>query len=466
MKKKNSMRRNILIALAIVIIAVSASYAFFSIKPKYNVVLIVVDTLRADHMGVYGYVNDTTPNIDEFANRSVVFENAITAASWTLPSFSSFLSSRHPSELFYSQGSDEVLYQDVENNVFKVLQNNGYNTAAFVTLAPLNIPGPDKGFYLYDEAGMSDPTWTRYMANGTAKELTRRVSDWLDANSKNRFFLMLQYGDVHCPETPPPEFNVYQPASGKNLSQYDCNYQFDNPNITITKDDIATIRAAYDGDILYTDYYIGKLLGKIKDLGLDDNTIVIIMADHGEELAEHYDYLSHTESPYQSVSHVPLIIRYPGSQAKRINTTVGLIDLSPTILDMLGIDQPEEFEGKSLLPVISGLETANRTELYTIGPRIDLSYRGFALIENSTKIIQYIDQPDIELYNLSSDPKETENLADSMPAQTADMRDKLLSLLSYYEEKNKQFKDLIMSKLGSNPSQDLKESLNSLGYIS
>jgi arylsulfatase A-like enzyme len=484
MKKTKQPKKYLYMILIVCVIAFSTVVLVSTFrKTEYNVVLIVVDTLRADHMSLYGYENMTTPGIDKFSENAVVFDNAHTAASWTLPSFASFLSSRHPRSIFYLPPGSEgnLLDSSGKSNIFtiiyrnitvlpEVLRENSYNTAAFATLTALKIPGFEKGFSAYDTQGMTvdkDPKRTRFMANGTAKELTRRVTDWIAQNKGSKFFVMMQYGDVHCPYVPPEEFNIYPPAKGENLSRYNCIFQFDNPNVTVTKEDVAAIRAAYDGNILYTDHYIGELLQNIKDMGLENNTIVVIMSDHGEELADHYDYLSHTESLSQSVAHVPLIIKYPGIKGARINATVGLLDVAPTILDLLEIPRPGEFEGRSLVPLIENRETDDRTQVFTAGPHWDMSYRGFALIENKSKYIEYLDQQKDELYNLSSDPKEKNNLAGQASGKVDEMKSTLLSFVLFYTEKSMQFAKLVPAGISHNVnnSKGLEDALKNLGYV-
>ena len=327
---------------------------------KYNLLVISIDTLRADHLKCYGYNRDTSPHLDRLAQQGVLFESLTSASSWTVPSHMSMFTSLYPSV----HG-----VQTVHNNLgegvptlARCLAERGYLTAAFVTEPALDHRfGFNHGFQLYDDvtdemrgAWIFDPKKGATIWAGRNPPITDLGTKWLQKHSQEKFFLFLHYFDCHSDYLPPSPFDKkfdpdYKgPEDGCNIP---LRAQLDNPKISVR--DLAHMVALYDGGIAYTDEHVGKILQLLQDLRLSEKTLVIVLSDHGEAFLEH-GLIYHGNSLYEEALEAPLIMRLPGviPAGKRVAGNVSHVDLMPTALGLLHLASPPQIQGIDLSPMI------------------------------------------------------------------------------------------------------------------
>lgn len=377
-----------------------------------NVVIVTIDTTRADHLGCYGHPRSRTPVIDGLAEEGVLFEWAYTPVPVTCPSHATMMTGKVPFGHGIRDNALFVLGED-QTTLAEVLKEHGYSCGAAIGSFPLLARfGLDQGFDFYDErlGEASDDAFGNrvikkqrlFFDERKAALVNESVFPWLEQNAANPFFLWVHYFDPHHPHEPP---NPY-------------NYQF--------ADDL------YLGEIAYSDECVGTLMEKLKQLGVYENTLVVVLSDHGEGLWEHNEY-THSLLAYNSTLRVPLVIRAPGgASGRRVSERVGTVDLFPTILDRIGISLPSDLHGRSLLGHLrpeEGNRTAEPAPLYaeTLSPRLSHGLGEIrALFDGDYK---YLHGPIKELYDLEKDPGELTNLVDSEPDVAARMRSKLEAYL-------------------------------------
>jgi arylsulfatase A-like enzyme len=386
-----------------------------------NVLLYVADTLRADRLGCYGYTRPTSPNLDRFAREGVLYEHAIGQASWTRPATASILTGRQP----YEHGATslmDAIRPDVPT-MAELLSTRGYRSAAFVT--NLNVAarfGFGRGFEDFHHLEEREDRHTVY---APASELNQWAFAWLDRNRTGPFFLYLHATDTHAPYRPPPEYAArFARAGPAPTIQPGIGLRglFEDPQLA-TPENIALLASLYDGEVAFLDAAFGDLLTKLDALRLTRSTLVVFVADHGEEFREHGG-LDHGRTLYQEMVHVPLIVRLPGAYdgGRRVRSLVRHIDILPTVLALLGIDPPA-LPGAPLPPaetVATGTaEAVIETEL--TGRRLT------GLVTRGWKAVWSDDRPDegMELYALATDPAETRNLAREHPVVAAYARQQL-----------------------------------------
>lgn len=312
-----------------------------------NVILICLDTVRADHLGCYGYdLRSVTPAMDELAERSTVFLDTSATAGWTKPSVPSFLTGTYPLEHGVYRGSSrdengvtsDVLPADALT-LAEVFSEQGYATAAFVKNAQLRKgQGFEQGFDLYkDEAG-------------DARQIRWWATDWLEARDPDRpFFLYLHFLDAHWPYAVPDEYAALF-AGEEEVERFrgqDWRALRDDINHgrrSLTSEEHASLLALYDGSIRYIDDELGRLFGVLERLDLAQETVVSVMADHGEEFLEH-GRIGHGHGLYENLLSVPWILHIPGRAAERQAAPCSLVDLFPTLLSAAGLDAGREMEG-------------------------------------------------------------------------------------------------------------------------
>lgn len=395
-----------------------------------NVLLITIDTLRADHLGCYGYKGIQTPNIDGLANEGVTFKHAYTPVPITLPSHTSILTGLYPIQTgVRNNGTCRVSRQTT--TLAEILHQQNYRTAAFVSAYVLDSRyGLDQGFDYYDDTLNPEKEQAMSLYNERNAELaTQSAIKWISHNTNAKFFAWIHYFDPHANYQPPSPF----------AEQYATQ--------------------PYDGEIAYTDYWIGILINQLKNMGLLDNTLVVLTSDHGEGLGEHNE-LTHATFIYDTTLHVPLIFRYPKKipRKKIIQEFVRTIDIMPTILSTLDFPSPP-VEGIDLMNLIRGKTNNLGLDLYceTLFPQINYGWSPLEGIRNSDW--KYIKAPKSELYHLAQDPGELYNFYDRQkgPAQQFHQRmEELKKRLT--DRKAPQDTRLALDK-------EAEERLKSLGYI-
>jgi arylsulfatase A-like enzyme/Tfp pilus assembly protein PilF len=367
-----------------------------------NILLITVDTLRADRLSCYGYPSALTPLIDRLAAQGFRFTNAYAQVPLTLPSHYSILSGTYP---FYHGIRDNS--QTVKNGptlVNEVLQRNGYRTGAFVGSFILDSRfGLGRGFDVYgDDFDVSRAQgFDLSHVERPAEEVVQKALRWI-TESNGRYFAWVHLFDPHDPYSPPEPFK----------SRF--------------------ARSPYDGEIAYVDHAIGILLAGLTEKGLLANTHIILTGDHGEGLGEHREF-THGLFVYDSTLHVPLIIRPANAleTGRSIGGLVQSIDIAPTILRLVGLQSPQEMQGRSLLGLLKLSNDDTKAEQTPVNQQAyfetfyPLRQFGWSELRGiRTARYKYIEAPEPELYDLSTDPYETKNLyrhRQSVAAQTREM---------------------------------------------
>lgn len=391
------------------------------------VVLISLDTTRADHLGCYGYSRDTSPNLDAFAKESVLFENAFTPETWTLTAHVSMLTGLYPKR--HRVAATTNLAEEV-STLPEVLRGAGYLSAGFtgyrIWLQPTR--GLSHGFDLY-----STPALVRDLF-----DTSKHVLPWLERHPQMPFFLFFHSYDHHskyrqagCEGCDLPYYparseyrkfsnELVEPptlrAPGRERST-DLLFAALEGRDTLSPDELAYTIALYDDSIVAVDAGIGRLFEHLKTLDVYNHALIIVTADHGENFGEHGQFLH--EHLYEGAARVPLLIRFPnGAHAgTRIPQMVELIDLMPTVLDVLNLDAPP-MDGQSLLPIVRG-EGAPRPAAFL------RRQRHIAVRTPEWKLIRNIRNGAEELYDLVNDPKETVNRIGENPPQLAQLRAQL-----------------------------------------
>jgi arylsulfatase A-like enzyme len=383
-----------------------------------NVLIIAVDTLRPDHLGCYGYDRHTSPNVDELARSGVLFENAISQAPWTLPSFASVFTSLYPTQ--HGATGAETMMRAEFPTLASILNDHGYKTGAVVNAPVLRSDyGLNRGFQFYSEPS------TRI--ERPADEVTRDALDYLDGLDHKPFLAFIHYFDPHFPYAPPrPYDNLYDPDyQGALGSSFNLDYFTSKSASTVREEikafdkaDRSHIISLYDGEIAFTDSAIGVLLDGLAERRLDQNTLVVFLSDHGEEFFDHGG-LDHGHSLYGELIHVPLIRRFPDATGKamRLAQHVRLVDVTPTILDYLGIEANCDFEGISLLRLFEGTDdlVAEPGQFMSPGICFSEAMRRTNTVKSITaypyKLIEDIASGERSLFDLDSDAREQRNVA-------------------------------------------------------
>lgn len=384
-----------------------------------NLVIIGIDTLRADHLGCYGYGRSTSPNIDRLAARGVVAKNAISQAPWTLPSFATVFTSLYPTQ--HGASTVDTRMRTSFPTLATMLRDRGYLTCAIVN-APVLRPefGVDRGFDAYD---VMPPEVER-----RADEVTREALKWIDEHHGQPFFVFVHYFDPHLSYSPPhPYDTVFDHGyEGPLGASFDLDY-FSSKKAAAVRDEIGSLSAPdsnhivalYDGEIAFTDSAVGVLLDGLEERGLGKNTLIVLLSDHGEEFFDHGG-LDHGHSLYNELLHVPLIFCLPGHVAENaeVSQYVRLLDVLPTALDIMGLDLPGHLEGTSLKPLVSGEGGARlkQSGLVPLGGSYSEALRRNmttkSVIVYPLKLIYDTATREEMVFNLEDDPGETQNLSE------------------------------------------------------
>jgi len=419
-----------------------------------NVILIVVDTLRADHLSSYGYFRKTTPFIDELSRDSIIFKNAISSAPWTTPSLASLFASRYPAALGF-EGEEPIELDESFVTLAEVFKHNRYMTKGIVSHDFISSRLKfDQGFDSYDQ------TNARGYGYVSSPSVTNLAVSFINGHKKEKFFLFLHYFDPHFDYILHKEFDYYPDYRGSLQSGEHKDSLLARAQ-TMSADDLKYLNAVYDSEISFTDMHIGRFLKELKRLGLYDSALIIFTSDHGEGFVERKDYwIGHTKKLYQELIHVPLIIKLPRNKKKKvINEYVGLVDLMPTIIGHIGLKTPAGYIcAGQRIDLKGNAEPESRAIISDARRMAKLQ----SVIWKNWKLI-YDQQKDTkELYDLKNDPLETQNLAAKNPQKLAEFQDilkrwkeQIVLIKSEYEIKAKR----------PDFSEEEKSRLRSLGYI-
>jgi arylsulfatase A-like enzyme len=335
--------------------------------PDCNVILISIDTLRADHLGCYGYPRETTPNLDEFSEQGVRFDRTIAHAPSTTASHASIFTSLIPPH-HGAQRSKRQPISDKVRTMAEILREAGYRTVSYNGGGQVSAEyGFDRGFEVYEiERG------------GFSKTVGKAVR-WMQHHPDEKFFMFLHTYEVHAPYQPNPAFMEIFDAdySGELDDQIPMRLLLEINDGTATIDEPGTqhIVNAYDAEIRSMDKAFGQLVRYLNTRELLEHTIVIFTSDHGEEFDEHAQIGRHSFALYDEILRVPLIIRLPG---KKLASTVVVqpvrsIDILPTLIELLGLESSDQFEGSTLTALMRGRESADRVAVSQVDSRNDPS---------------------------------------------------------------------------------------------
>lgn len=366
-------------------------------------ILISIDTLRADHLGCYGYKAARTPNIDRLAAEGTLFENAATATPLTLPAHSSIMTGRTPLHHGIIDNFGFRLPAS-ETTLAETLESNGMATGGFVGSFVLDSRwGIAQGFDTYFDH-FDTPSQSKTALSGhqrPADQVLEPALEWMKQQGDHPFFAFVHFFDPHTPYTPPPRFRALFPD---------------------------TDVGRYDGEIAFVDEQLGRLFSFLKERNLYQNTLIVLMGDHGESLGEHGE-AGHGLFIYDATIHIPLMMRGPGvSPSNRVAGQVRSIDVMPTILALLGVAPRSDVDGVSLEPLLEGKSRDLNLTAYVESHYAQLHFGWAPLRGLRTDRFKFIDAPRAELYDLRSDPHETENLASKRGNVVSALTDELRSL--------------------------------------
>ena len=346
------MRRAVLAAL---LVAVSCSR---EVPPPRNLLLITLDTLRADHLGAYGYDRPTSPHLDAFAARSTLFEDALCNVPTTLPSHVSFFTGLPPA-LHGARRNGVEPDRDLVT-LFDRLEARGFRTAAVVSS---DVLGPRFSEPLGPGEVLRPGTTTEFQV--PAEQVNAEALRWLDAHAGEPFALWLHYYDPHEPYDPPRFFRerFARPYAGPLPRTLDVDTLValnDDPGPGLTAEDRRHIIDLYDAEVAYLDHQLGALFAALEGRGLLDATAVVLVGDHGQALGEH-GFWGHGLRLLESVVRIPYVIRLPGQdEGRRVAAPVDSLDLLPTLVELFRLEPVEGLPGRSLVPALAGRRVASR----------------------------------------------------------------------------------------------------------
>src|SRR5262245_2738840 len=400
-------------------------------RDRLNLVVITLDTTRADRIGAYGAGDVETPALDRLANEGVLFEQAVSAASLTLPWQSSILPVKFPPERGVRDNGGFFLAPD-QTTLAELLKARGYKTGAFVAAYVLAAKwGINQGFDTYfDDFDLSQTrTLSLSAIQRPANEVLDKALPWIEQAGNAPFFAWIHLYDPHAPYRPPEPFAT--------------RYK-DHP---------------YNGEIAFADSQISRLISLLRSKNLYDQTVVVVIGDHGESLGEHREG-AHGFFVYNSVTRVPFIVRAPFTLTahRRVADPVRSVDVMPTVLDLLAAPAPVGISGVSLVPLMTGNKTELGLDAYSEA-MYPLHHYGWsdlhALRSGRYKVI---DAPRPELYDVDRDPGETTNLF----AERQALGDRMLAELRTLEGG---FKKAVASMPAADVDPEARERLAALGYV-
>jgi len=448
-------------------------------RPPQNVLLISVDTLRADRLGCYGYGRPTSPRMDGLAAEGIRFQQAISQAPWTTPSHASLLTSRYPSshrvtqswstfDRFLSEGRGYRVLAEDATTLAEVLQQHGYRTLALTGGATLaGEVGFAQGFDAYRED-----------SHGLLRRVRPMLGKWLEESRDVPFFIFFHTFEVHAPylhtEMTEGVLTDAQREAIREGSRQAPHEDVDGfatllRELGLFRRDVTS--ALYDGGIRFTDAFLGRLLDDLRRLGLEERTLVVLTSDHGEEFGDHDParfYDAHCGTVYEEAIRVPLLLRLPGRipAGRVMDAPVELVDVGPTILEALGIQVPTAMEGRSLWGLASG-RSGERKE-WTLSEATCADPETKALRSRTLKYVASYEAREGEhaglpgrrvaeqVFDLTQDPGEKQSLSGSR---------RLLELRSILEERATALGRKAPGGAEAPFGEDVLERLRSLGYV-
>ena len=397
-----------------------------------NLLLLTIDTLRADHLSVYGYHRATSPHIDRLAGEGVVFERAYSVASWTLPSIASLMTSLYPSA--HACQSDRSALGTPHATLAEHLALFGFRTAAVTSHLYLSSKyGLEQGFAQFDEELVQQNRRSSHAAV-TSPAITEKGLAFLEERARlgagERWFLWLHFFDPHSEYKEHP--GTIEPFGSGPMDRY-------------------------DGEISFTDRHVGRVLARLDELGLAQDTLVVLIADHGEEFMDHGGG-GHRATLYDEVLRVPLILRAATLRPARVLAPVSCVDLLPTLCELLDVAAPGGVQGRSLAALLRGDVLAPRALLAEMRNRTKRDWDG--LVEGQFKLLHDVTNDRRQLFDLVADPRELDDIAADHPELVDSMWARMQAMIAASAEH--------ASRQGEMPTVELmpedQRALDQLGY--
>jgi len=469
-------------------------------KPPQGVILIMIDTLRKDHTSLYGYERDTTPTLTKMASEGVLFLDNISQATWTKVATPSIMTSLYPQSHRVHDMADTL--PAAAETIAEVYRSGGYATASFAsngfTGRATNL---HQGFEeVYESGAFHNP------GSKTARPVVDRAIDWIERHADSPYFLYLSVLDPHSDFEPRAPYNtMWADAAGKEAHEEQRKKALDHAkakdetrqfnelpkaeDLEATGTDLAAWmdyeKGWYDGSIRGMDAELGRLLERLRSLGIAEDTLIAVVSDHGEELHDH-GKMGHGFQAYGEIANVTMMLHRPGSlpAGVRVEETTRSIDLMPTLLNLSGLPVPATAQGRSTLPLITAYRdgsgeaarataaelgwemrpavTEEHKRAHTNAYEIENDDESFAIVFEGWKLInnvQTVHKPEFELFDHANDPMDANDLAAENPA----MIEKLKTELSYWR---REVTDAALPEDSSEGmSSEELEKLRSLGYI-
>lgn len=421
-----------------------------------SIVWLTIDTVRADHLGAYGYFRNTSPRFDALAEESVLFERGYAPIATTLPSHLSALTATYPNEhgvLANVRSRGEIFFPSEKLvSLAGFLEERGYATAAFVSATPLkDWSGIQRGFSHYDTP--EDKT-------RPGDQTVDRAIAWLERHRGEKFFLWVHLFDAHAPYEPPAEFDIF--SGGQDLERYMSDRQIQKTATTLRGVLTYTREAAngYDGEILFVDSQLGRMLDAVRGGDGVDDIAIVVMGDHGEGMGQH-GVLRHGHIWGEQL-HVPLLIHVPGEPPRRISKLTSIVDLFPTLLGLIEVpDEADYLENVSGVDVL-GTDDESAPILGQTSARlanfdIPLTY---SLTSDNWRFISSTDGQR-QLFDLGADPHELRDLAESKPEVVANFQAILDRQIALQQARHLKLGGAGVEKI----DESLLEDLRALGYV-
>lgn len=448
----------LVLAAALGVLTLGCSRGSDGAQERWNVIVIMVDTLRADHLSLLGYERPTSPELDALAESSYVFPTTQSQAGCTYPSVNSLLTSRYPAHFEVPSDEMSFIIPPELPTVAEILGAAGYDTAAVSASSVVRATpsqanpyaGFGRGFRIFDEACLEED----------AACVNARTLPLLDEMAEP-FFLYLHYWDPHGPYRPPIHHVAAFPDPGEsrhpfieqgNLRPIARMLYDDGPHWDLDALDIAQLRTLYDEEIRYWDTRLGELVDWLQERALLEKTILVVVSDHGEEILDHRAIGHCRDMAYQTVLRTPLVIRLPGHPGGVREARAQNLDVVPTLLDYLDIPAHDRgFEGRSLRPAIESGREVNRYLFSAQG-------QSRAVTDGRYKLTYTIDAGERRLFDLARDPGETRNLEAEEPAIAARLQEVLFGWIRGLEGE-------VGSDAAIRAARETERELQALGYL-
>jgi len=415
-----------------------------------NIILITIDALRADHLAVYGYSYPTSPHIDDFAKKSIIFEYAYCPITKTSASFASLMTGLHP--LVHKTKPNRGVLSEKHITLADALKMKGYFNFAVLDNANLS-----QGFKFHQGFDQYMCVWNEIKnKKDSTSYITKTILDFLENNKKVPFFLWAHYIEPHAPYMPPIQY-VEQRPKGRVINELKHKVVVGNREHLRADSTEGHFLALYDGAVKYIDDEFGTIINLIFKKGYDKNTIIIFSADHGEELGEYNFFFDHGPLTFNSSTRIPLIVYIPGQKSRRIRYPVSLMDIYPTLLAQVGLSVPYEIQGENLFKNNS----QRLLFISTVNNNWAVIYKNLHLVNINPPLPEKLGLENRYLFDIYKDPYEKENIASQFEMLQNFMEKKYME---FYE---KNAKSDGPNKKKQEPSLSEKElkNLKSLGYI-